>query len=90
MLSITDAQGSHLRLWAREMTYRSPCFNGSKEVDTSVTVISESKTFKILDIKETISNLWELLNEFSLAYTPSLAQNKRNNVLLKILYHPLR
>lgn len=60
MLSITDAQGSRVRLWAREMTYRSPCFSGSKEVDTSVTVISESKAFKILDIKETISNLWEL------------------------------
>ena len=60
VLSITDAQGSHVRLWGKEMTYRSPCFRGSKEVDMSVTVLSGSKTFKILQVKETISNLWGL------------------------------
>ena len=59
MLSITDAQGSHVRLWGKKMTYRSPCFSGSKEVNMSVTVISGCKTSKILEIK-TISNLWGL------------------------------
>lgn len=48
------------RLWGKEMTYESLCFSGSKEVDMSVTVLSGSKTVKILEVKETISNLWGL------------------------------
>lgn len=68
-----------------------PASHTSQEVDLSVSVTSGSQTFKILDLKETISGPWggNLFNEFHLAaHFPPLAQYKRKNLLCKMSWPP--
>lgn len=69
-----------------------PASHRTKKVGKSGAVKSGSKTFKILEIKETMSSLLGTLsNEFNLAAClPSLGQKKWNNLLLKMSCHLLK